>query len=64
MKKEKKLWKIISIPLIFFMLGTMPIIAQTFKVNGKVTDSGGEELAGVSVVLKGTTNGIDRKSVV
>ena len=58
MKKEKQLWKRISIPLIFFMFGTMPMIAQTFKVNGKVTDTGGEPLAGVSVVLKGTTKGM------
>jgi TonB-linked SusC/RagA family outer membrane protein len=32
-------------------------VAQSLKVSGKVTDSSGSPLPGVSVVVKGTTNG-------
>jgi TonB-dependent starch-binding outer membrane protein SusC len=39
----------------FVLLFTVPIIGQT--VSGKVTDSKGEALVGVSVQVKGTTNG-------
>jgi hypothetical protein len=35
----------------------MPAIQQQKSVSGKVTDSSGSPLPGVSVVVKGTTNG-------
>ncbi len=37
--------------------GNYSTIQQTSKVSGKVTDSAGAPLPGVTVVLKGTTNG-------
>lgn len=45
----------LSIVLQLFM--TFSIIAQTLKVEGKVTDINGETLTGVNVVLKGTSIG-------
>lgn len=33
------------------------IYAQQKSIQGKVTDSGGDPLPGVSVVVQGTTNG-------
>jgi len=38
--------------------GSMPNAQSKVTVNGKVTDSSGTPLPGVSVVVKGTTNGI------
>lgn len=41
-----------------FVLLCLPYgLAQSIKVTGKVTDSQSEPLIGVSVVVKGTTNG-------
>jgi TonB-linked SusC/RagA family outer membrane protein len=41
----------------FLLLGALPLFSQVIKVVGTVTDESGAPLAGVSVVLKGTTNG-------
>ena len=51
--------KIIRILFLSFgLLGVMLAQAQTVNVSGKVTDSNGESLPGVNVVIKGTTTGI------
>jgi TonB-linked SusC/RagA family outer membrane protein len=44
--------------LTFGLMGVMVAQAQNVNVSGKVTDSNGETLPGVNVVLKGTTIGI------
>ncbi len=41
----------------FRVLNTEAVLQQQKSVSGKVTDSSGEPLPGVSVVVKGTTNG-------
>ena len=56
----KKLWKFIPIGLIFLLFTVLPTIATaqpTRTVTGKVTDPTGAPIPGVSVVIKGTTNG-------
>jgi len=57
MEMKKTLWKKVSMPLILLLFGALPLIAQTVKLNGQVTDAGGEGLPGVSVSLKGTGTG-------
>lgn len=57
MKMKKTLWKEISFSLILLLFGVLPMMAQSLKIEGRVTETGGETLAGVSVVLKGTTIG-------
>ena len=44
--------------LLFLLLGSIPVLAQNWKIDGVVTDATGEALAGVSVVIKGTTSGV------
>lgn len=42
-----------------FLLMTTAVMAQTVSVKGKITDAGtNEEIPGVTVVIKGTTNGV------
>jgi iron complex outermembrane receptor protein len=41
----------------FFLLATFTVMAQSYEVSGNVTDGGNDPLPGVSVVVKGTTNG-------
>jgi TonB-linked SusC/RagA family outer membrane protein len=56
----KNLWKFIPVGIFFLFLTVVPTLAtaQTLKtVTGKVTDATGGPLPGVSVVVKGTTNG-------
>ncbi|HLN72894.1 MAG TPA: SusC/RagA family TonB-linked outer membrane protein, partial [Prolixibacteraceae bacterium] len=56
----KKLWKFIAAGIFFLFLTVLPTIAtaQAQKtVSGKVSDNTGVPLPGVSVVIKGTTNG-------
>ena len=57
MNKKKAQWKRMYLPLILLLFGILPMIAQTVKVEGKVVDANGEGLPGVTVSLKGTTNG-------
>jgi TonB-linked outer membrane protein, SusC/RagA family len=54
---RKSLWKKISLPLILLLLGSLPMIAQTVKVDGKVIDINGEGLPGVNISLKGGATG-------
>lgn len=46
--------------LIVMMMGLLPLgaMAQTYQLNGVVTDNKGETLPGVNITVKGTTNGI------
>lgn len=47
------------LPLFLFALYSLVVVAQDFKVSGTVVDSEtGETLIGVSVIEKGTTNGV------
>jgi len=46
--------KIISV---FFLLISVSVFAQMKNITGKITDSAGEPLPGVTVVVKGTTTG-------
>ncbi|PCH71380.1 MAG: SusC/RagA family TonB-linked outer membrane protein [Bacteroidales bacterium] len=45
--------------LLLLLLIAVPLItfAQTIRVTGKITDSGGESLPGVNIVILGTTQG-------
>lgn len=55
-KMKKKAWRIIL--LFAVLLVCNPLFAQTNKITGIVTDSAnGEPIPGVSVYVKGTTNG-------
>ena len=50
--------KIIQILFLSFgLFGVLIAQAQTVNISGKVTDSNGETLPGVNVVIKGTTTG-------
>lgn len=44
--------------ILFFILGTFSLYAQNITVTGTVTDDSNDPLTGVSVVQKGTTNGV------
>ncbi|MGE5394875.1 MAG: SusC/RagA family TonB-linked outer membrane protein [Candidatus Saccharibacteria bacterium] len=57
----KNSWKFIPLGIFFLFLTVAPIIATAQAqrtVSGKVSDNTGAPLPGVSVVIKGTTNGI------
>ncbi len=54
--KLKQIMKKACVLLSFFLLGTS-LIAQNLSVSGKVTDTSGGTMPGVSVVIKGTTSG-------
>lgn len=43
--------------LVFYLLGFSCVVAQDLKISGKVTDETGASLLGVSIKVKGTTNG-------
>lgn len=45
------------IPLLFVVLGTAELMAQTTTVSGTVKDAAGESLAGVNIVVKGRVVG-------
>lgn len=51
---KKLSWSILILLLSFL---SMPMAAQQASISGKVTDSNGESLTGVSVYVKGSTNG-------
>ena len=48
----------IILVMTLFLVFTISVFAQTKPIKGKVTDSKGESLPGVTVVVKGTTIGI------
>lgn len=50
----KKTLKLIAL---FLLLCNGSLLAQNVSVTGKVTGSGGESLAGVNIIVKGTTQG-------
>jgi len=53
----KKMYKFLLVLLLFFS-GTLLLQAQERKISGKVVDgASGEELTGVTVLVKGTTRG-------
>lgn len=43
--------------MLFAILLTLPVLAQSGKVSGTVVDASGQPIPGVSVVVKGTTSG-------
>lgn len=43
--------------LFVFIIGSLPLFAQSGKIQGIVTDSNGETLPGVNVSIEGTTKG-------
>lgn len=53
-----KLKNMRALCLLFFAALSMGISAQTVSLRGNVTDSSGEPIIGVSVLEKGTTNGV------
>ncbi len=55
--KQSKLKKWYLIPALLFLLPTL-VFAQAVSITGKVNEESGAPLTGVSVVVKGTTNGI------
>ncbi len=57
LKKWKWVFKLI-LSTIFFCLAISPLIAQPTMITGKVTDQTGASFPGVSVIEKGTTNGV------
>lgn len=54
----KRTWhEKILFPIVLHLFIIFPMMSQTLKIEGKVTDTNGETLTGASVVLKGTTIG-------
>ncbi len=53
----KKFYKWSLLPLLFVMLGTANLWAQSTTLSGTVKDAAGEPLAGVNIVVKGTIAG-------
>ena len=53
----KKVFKRISLPLIFLLFTTATSLAQNKTVSGKVIDENGEAISNASVVAKGTNIG-------
>jgi iron complex outermembrane recepter protein len=45
------------VPLLFFLLGTTSLMAQSTAISGTVKDATGETLAGVNIVVKGRVIG-------
>jgi len=43
--------------LLFALFFTMPLLAQTYQASGTISDSDGQPLPGVSVVIKGSAIG-------
>ena len=52
----KKLFRLLTLVVAMSLLATASVFAQT-RLAGKVTDSDGQPLAGVTVMVKGTSNG-------
>lgn len=55
MKKKKTQWRKVALPFILLLFSCLSAMAQTTKIEGKVTETSGETLPGVSVILKGTS---------
>ena len=53
----KKFYKWSLLPLLFLMLGSANLWAQSTTLSGTIKDNAGETLAGVNVVVKGTVTG-------
>ncbi|MFV0506652.1 MAG: carboxypeptidase-like regulatory domain-containing protein, partial [Bacteroidales bacterium] len=47
----------VTLALVFILTSALATYAQTKTISGKVTDSNGQPLPGVTVVEKGSTNG-------
>ncbi|OFY39713.1 MAG: hypothetical protein A2X18_09905 [Bacteroidetes bacterium GWF2_40_14] len=56
--KNKKLIKVVTILLSTMLLFNLNLFAQNIGVSGTVTAENGDPLTGVSVVVKGTSNGV------
>ncbi len=56
--KNKQLLKAVTLIVIAILLFTQSIFAQNVNVTGKVAAENGEPLVGVSVLVKGTSNGV------
>jgi TonB-linked SusC/RagA family outer membrane protein len=62
-ENQKKLWRILSLTIVMLIGCLMTVSAVTTQqpqkkeISGKVTDSSGAPIPGVSVLVKGTTNG-------
>ncbi|QRR00423.1 SusC/RagA family TonB-linked outer membrane protein [Dyadobacter sandarakinus] len=58
MKKIYPMRAKLCMPVLWALLGSFPVLAQTVKVSGNVTSaSDNAALVGISVVVKGTSNG-------
>lgn len=56
--KNKKLIKVVTMLLSTLLLFNLNLFAQSIGVSGIVTTENGDPLIGVSVVVKGTSNGV------
>ena len=58
-RKKRNFFRIIKITLIMFFTCFMQVYSQAQQqtVTGKIIDTGGQPLPGVSVVMKGTVRG-------
>jgi TonB-dependent starch-binding outer membrane protein SusC len=52
----KKGW-ILTLLILLFSSYNSDLIAQSVKITGKVTNASGDPIAGVTIIVKGTTNG-------
>ncbi|MDR2499274.1 MAG: TonB-dependent receptor [Tannerellaceae bacterium] len=57
LNKKIKLWKSLALAVAFLLFGTHAAWSQSGAVSGTVTDTSGEPLIGVNVIIKGTANG-------
>jgi len=60
MYKKQLLLKLLCCPLLLLL--SISALAQQLSVTGKVTDSKGEPLSGVTITVKGTTKGVNSGS--
>src|SRR5471030_1283894 len=58
MYKKQLLLKLLCCPLLLLML-SISALAQQTSVTGKVTDEKGGPIPGVSIIVKGTTKGVN-----
>jgi TonB-linked SusC/RagA family outer membrane protein len=55
--RKKRRWFCLFLTLMFVVGMNSLLLAQNVQITGKVTDTGGEPVPGVTVIQKGTTNG-------